>query len=177
METSTVRTGAFYKIIIWVQTIIVTPFVHLFYYDIQLAEMNKQVNKEEKKLDSKWKSINLGYCNDRTCYVWVKQSTESTELISRYNWLWKQIVGFVILYFKKILIAHIFEKHTKKSWSLRTQFKIEFLLLLTDHKSKGTQPFDFLKPSIIWKLAYKVKCIGQINGGLMFFQNSRIRFS
>ena len=28
-------------------TIIVTPFVHFVYYDIQLTKMNKQVNKEK----------------------------------------------------------------------------------------------------------------------------------
>ena len=43
--------------------------------------------------------------------------------------------------------------------------------------SKGKQPFDFIKRNVIRKLAYKVKYIGQINGGLiMFFANSRIRF-
>ena len=41
METGTDRTGAFYKVIIWMQTIIVTLFVHFVYYDIQLAKMNK----------------------------------------------------------------------------------------------------------------------------------------
>ena len=29
--------------------------------------------------------------------------------------------------------------------------------------SKGKQPFDFIKPNIIWKLTYKVKYISQIN--------------
>ena len=42
METGTDRTAAFYKIKIWVQTIIVTPFVHFVYYEIQLTKMNKQ---------------------------------------------------------------------------------------------------------------------------------------
>ena len=43
--------------------------------------------------------------------------------------------------------------------------------------SKGTQPFDFIKPNVIGKLALKVKYNSQINGGLiMFFGNSRIRF-
>ena len=43
--------------------------------------------------------------------------------------------------------------------------------------SKGTQPFDFIKPNVISKLTYKVKYISQINGGLiMFFRDSRIRF-
>ena len=36
------------------------------------------------------------------------------------------------------------------------------------------QPFDFIKGNIIWKLAYEAKYIRQINGGLMFFENSRI---
>ena len=37
---------------------------------------------------------------------------------------------------------------------------------------KDTQPFDFIKPNKIQKLAYKVKYIGQINGGWScFFQN------
>ena len=43
--------------------------------------------------------------------------------------------------------------------------------------NKDTYPFDFIKPNIIWKLNFKVKCISQINGGLiMFFENSGIRF-
>ena len=42
--------------------------------------------------------------------------------------------------------------------------------------SKGAQPFDFIKPNLIWKLTYKVQYISQINGGLiMFFQNLRIQ--
>ena len=60
--------GAFYKIVIWIQTMIVIPSVHLVYYGIYLTKMNKQVNKE-KKLGSKWKPINLGYCFGGTCYV------------------------------------------------------------------------------------------------------------
>ena len=35
--------------------------------------------------------------------------------------------------------------------------------------SKATQPFDFIKTNIIRKLAFKVKCISQINGGLISF--------
>ena len=35
--------------------------------------------------------------------------------------------------------------------------------------SKGKQPFDFIKRSIIPKLTYKVKYISQINGGLLIF--------
>ena len=35
--------------------------------------------------------------------------------------------------------------------------------------SKGTQPFDFIKPNVIQKLAYKVKYINQINGCLIIF--------
>ena len=43
--------------------------------------------------------------------------------------------------------------------------------------SKGKQPFDFIKCNILQKLAYKVKYISQINGGLlMFFGNLRITF-
>ena len=43
--------------------------------------------------------------------------------------------------------------------------------------SKGTHTFDFIKPKIIWTLTCKVeKYISQINGGLMFFEDSRIRF-
>ena len=42
--------------------------------------------------------------------------------------------------------------------------------------SKVTQLFDSFKHSIIWKLAYKVKYISQINRSLItFFGNSRIR--
>ena len=48
LETGTDRTGAFYEIIIWIQTIIVMAFVYFVYYDIQLTKMNKQVNKEQK---------------------------------------------------------------------------------------------------------------------------------
>ena len=95
METGTDRTGAFYEIIIWIQTIIVMAFVYFVYYDIQLTKMNKQVNKEQKII-SKWKPRNLDYCNGRTCYLWVQ--TKHQELISRYNWFWKQVVGFVTLY-------------------------------------------------------------------------------
>ena len=40
--------------------------------------------------------------------------------------------------------------------------------------SKATQPFDFIKPNIFGKLAYKVKYISQINVGLIW--NLRIRF-
>ena len=53
METVTDRTGAFYKIIIRIQTIIVTLFVPFVYYDIQLTKMNKQVNKEKIRLQVK----------------------------------------------------------------------------------------------------------------------------
>ena len=42
--------------------------------------------------------------------------------------------------------------------------------------SKGAPPFDFIKGIVIQKLTYKVKYINQINGGLMFFGGSRIRF-
>ena len=43
--------------------------------------------------------------------------------------------------------------------------------------SKGTQPFDFIKLNVIRKLAYNIKYIDQINGGLiMFFANLRVRF-
>ena len=35
------KTGAFHKIIIWLQTIIVTPFVPLAYYDIELTKISK----------------------------------------------------------------------------------------------------------------------------------------
>ena len=47
METGIDRTGAFYKIIIWIGTIITTLFVHFIYYDIQLTKMSKQVNREK----------------------------------------------------------------------------------------------------------------------------------
>ena len=40
METSTDRTGAFYKIKLCILTIIVTPFVHFVFYDIQLTKIN-----------------------------------------------------------------------------------------------------------------------------------------
>ena len=47
--------------------------------------------------------------------------------------------------------------------------------LLCSTFSKDTQPFDFIKCNIIRKLAYKVKNISQINGGLiMFFGNLRL---
>ena len=35
--------------------------------------------------------------------------------------------------------------------------------------SKDTQPFDFIKHNVIWKLAYQVKYSSQINGGLIRF--------
>ena len=35
--------------------------------------------------------------------------------------------------------------------------------------SKATQLQDFIKPNVIRKLAYKVKYISQINGGLIMF--------
>ena len=35
--------------------------------------------------------------------------------------------------------------------------------------SKAVQPYDFIKPNVIQKLAYKVKYISQINGGLIMF--------
>ena len=42
--------------------------------------------------------------------------------------------------------------------------------------SKGTQPFAFIKCNVIQRLASKIKCISQINGGLiMFFGNWRMR--
>ena len=37
--------------------------------------------------------------------------------------------------------------------------------------SKGTQPFDFVKGSIIRKLAYKVKYIDQFNGAFRKFKS------
>ena len=43
--------------------------------------------------------------------------------------------------------------------------------------NKSTHPFDNIKPNVIQRLAYKVKYISQINGGLiMFFGNLRIGF-
>ena len=48
-----------------------TTFVHFVYYNIQLTKMNKEVN-EEKKIRSERKSVNQGYCNGRTRYVWVQ---------------------------------------------------------------------------------------------------------
>ena len=41
MGTGTGRTGEFYEIIIWIQTIIVMPFTYFVYYDIELTKMNK----------------------------------------------------------------------------------------------------------------------------------------
>ena len=42
--------------------------------------------------------------------------------------------------------------------------------------SKATQLQDFIKPNVIRKLAYKVKYISQINGGLiMFFRKFKDR--
>ena len=41
MEIDTDRTGASYKIIMWIQTIIITLFVHFVYYDIQLTKINQ----------------------------------------------------------------------------------------------------------------------------------------
>ena len=42
---------------------------------------------------------------------------------------------------------------------------------------KEPQHLNFIKRNRIWKLVYKVKYIGEINGGLiMFIENSRIRF-
>ena len=35
--------------------------------------------------------------------------------------------------------------------------------------SKARQPFDFIKPNVIRKLAYKVKYISQITVGLIMF--------
>ena len=35
--------------------------------------------------------------------------------------------------------------------------------------SKAIQPYDFIKPNVIQKLAYEVKYISQINGGLIMF--------
>ena len=46
METGTDRTGAFYKIILWMLSIIVTLFAHFVYYDIQLT-LWYSVNKNE----------------------------------------------------------------------------------------------------------------------------------
>ena len=36
--------------------------------------------------------------------------------------------------------------------------------------SKNTEPFDFIKCNVIQKLAYEVKYIDEINGGLIVFQ-------
>ena len=44
--------------------------------------------------------------------------------------------------------------------------------------SKATQTFDFTKPNVMRKFAYRVKYIIRVNGGLImfFFFNLRIRF-
>ena len=42
--------------------------------------------------------------------------------------------------------------------------------------SKGTQPFDFIKPNIIGKLAYKVKYISQVSAGMIMVFFNLIRF-
>ena len=49
-------------------------------------------------------------------------------------------------------------------------------MILCSMFSEGKEPFDIIKRYVIQKLAYKVKDIDQINGGLMFFRNSRVRF-
>ena len=36
--------------------------------------------------------------------------------------------------------------------------------------STGAQQFDFTKSTVIWKLAYEVKSISQINGGFVFWK-------
>ena len=54
---------------------------------------------------------------------------------------------------------------------------LDFYRFLCSVFIKSTQTFDSMKPSVIWKLTYKVKYISQINGALiMFFRNSRIKF-
>ena len=40
---------------------------------------------------------------------------------------------------------------------------------------KATHPFDFIILNVIRKLAYKVKCISEINRSLFFFRNLGIR--
>ena len=42
MEIGTDRAGAFYKILIWIQTIIVTTLDHFVYYDVQLTFSSPQ---------------------------------------------------------------------------------------------------------------------------------------
>ena len=49
-------------------------------------------------------------------------------------------------------------------------------MILCSMFSEGKEPFDIIKRYVIQKLAYKVKDNDQINGGLMFFRNSRVRF-
>ena len=41
--------------------------------------------------------------------------------------------------------------------------------LLFRNVVKDIQPFDFIKRNVIQQLAYKTKCIRQINGGLIMF--------
>ena len=55
------------------------------------------------------------------------------ELTSRYNWLWKQIVGFVISHYEKVFTT-VFEKQAKTRLSLKAPFKIKFLLPFTRSK-------------------------------------------
>ena len=58
-----------------------------------------------------------------------KQSAE--ELVSRYKLALEVNSWLCNFMFSEILISHVFEKQTKKRLSLKTQFKIEFLLRFT----------------------------------------------
>ena len=91
METGKARTSAFNRIIKWIKTTTAKLLLHFVYYDNQLIKMNKYVNKE-KKLPSERKSINLGYRNGETHYVWVQTKYQKTWC----NSIWEQIVGFAI---------------------------------------------------------------------------------
>ena len=51
---------------------------------------------------------------------------------------------------------------TKIKASLKT-------VLRTEHNNQLSRPTDLIKPSVVRKLANKVKYISQINGGLIVF--------
>ena len=61
-------TGALYKIMIWINAIVVTQFVHFVHFDVQLTKMNKPVNKEKEiRLQVK---VKLGSYKSRLLQWW-----------------------------------------------------------------------------------------------------------
>ena len=104
------------------------------------------------------------------CYMMLELNivTLSTKILEGIGWHWTK---------SSTNLGKIWKTHSPRCPKKHFQrfFGITFYAFNTKW-TKGAPPFDFIKCNLIWKSAYKIKYIIQINGGLMFFGNWGIWF-